>query len=402
MFASRLFILSIILGPGLAYGGVYLYHVIATALLPTLFVKKIHNKIYIISAIFIVLGSLALLIGGSNSEGLTHYILLLNFVYGTVLFISLNKRQKISIYFIQSLILAFLLNMCLGLLEVFTDFSLPISEVSREINVIFQNDENNIDLLKFLGSTPTGFWANPNNFALVCLLSIPIFSLINNHWARYIIILCAIFLIYMASARAAMLGVYLWLFLRSFSMMLRLKLSTILVIPFLISCIIVLNSSSIGIFPGKEQAIAIPDLSNSIDFSVSNSFSDRISNSILMLEVLFLNPLFGVGLGKTSTFIGGAALHNWWLELLVEFGLFSFLIFVIIFFKILFSLRRIYLDPQEQQDIRRFSRALFESFLIAVPGVLGISSGWYFLPFIVLIGSSICIISSYSSEAGRQ
>jgi len=140
----------------------------------------------------------------------------------------------------------------------------------------------------------------------------------------------------------------------------------------------------------------------SLNEAYSLSIRATIFNKILHPPAQLL--LFrGHGVGNTMNYLKGkiplniSNPHNWWLEILGDFGVFFLSLYFLFFFSLLRSLWRIMEKSKEKFDLF-ISSSCFLSLVGFMIASMGPSSIVYFIPHWILIGLSIITINLFQKK----
>ena len=219
--------------------------------------------------------------------------------------------------------------------------------------------------------TPVAMMYNPNDFATLLIVGTCI-SLIMFFLTKHIVfkvynilyVMCCGVLIFFADSRACLIGYALVFVLYVFLYFKNRFLKSSLIISILI----------IGI-------VLLPKL-QSFFFDVNMSESDDIRLSLIFdgFYILLLTAGLGTGFGQVSwwysnkhNFSGGVVLipHNFWIEILMTFGVVFFIAFIYLYFKQIKRLNTIRTTFKKKDE--RTLAAGFEIFLLVFI-IVGISS----------------------------
>ena len=223
---------------------------------------------------------------------------------------------------------------------------------------------------------PTSVFGNPNNFALFCIVgyynSLICRKIQGNIFVRsasLIVAFSSIILLLATESRACLIGFLSSLFaLGTLEVTQNFKWRKI--IPFIAVAVIFL-AISLG-SPENFQESILPLVA--IDFTGETEGSDFIRMNLILNGLAFLKEsgFLGVGAGNieyhmahNSLFFVGETtnIHNWWMEILVSFGVIVFLGYIIIYLKN-FVLLRHYALTTNDANTRYISQCLL-GFMIA-------------------------------------
>lgn len=333
------------------------------------------------------------------------YLILYTLVFYYVFILVINNNDieslKKTIYLLG---ICFTFSLIIGLLEAKTNFRLWGSPYVRRDFAGYNNTA-----YSFLMQQPTAFFHNPNNFATFILFGISfLMSFIlysKNNMIYYLLLILSFIVLFLSNSRANMIGVFLVLIVFSF---LRLrtnkKLQTYLAIILISAVLILIVVSSPTLLKitsegFKDMIISIKMLIK-FDFTKSSSGSSRF-REILIRDSLYIikNNPFGVGTGNTSYHLGvmqgtsNLNLHNWFLELCVDFGIPFFISYIGLYISIMKGLYRCMTSKNTDNDFKIIAAGCFFSHIGFIIGMVSPSGIVYFLPYWILIGISLSVIN---------
>ena len=276
-----------------------------------------------------------------------------------------EKKDFQILYNIWLYILGFLI--ILGFWEHLTGYHLPISVLFGEIGARFM----------FM---PTGVFHNPNDYATFLALSIPFSIGIIRYGRKKYLRFCglcsalgAFYLIVAASSRANIIAVLFGLaFILLFLLNFKRKIKAIITIGI---CIILLFM----FLPGPVQGFfsQITEELNSVASQAElRAGSVGVRMNLVRNGLLFLYSTvgFGVGAGNSEYYMAHFAQyntagilnpHNWWLEILINYGIFIFIGYVILYIGIIRNLWKIYRIKQIREE-----KMICEALLVSLVGFL--------------------------------
>jgi teichuronic acid biosynthesis protein TuaE len=224
---------------------------------------------------------------------------------------------------------------------------------------------------------PTGVFHNENNYATFLVLGIPfVISLFRDDdriLFRFLgieTVAGAIYLIVVTGSRANILAVLLELtiFLLLIDKKQRIKLIFTLLIC-LVILIIFLPNSMQGFFPTISRETSLTVSQTKLN---SGSLFQRINLIRNGIYFLFSKAGFGVGAGNFEYYMSNFAIYdtegyinptNWWLEILVNYGIFVFVGYIIFYLSIIWKLRKIY-----YKKLSRNEKIICEGLLVSLIG----------------------------------
>lgn len=276
-----------------------------------------------------------------------------------------------------------------GIWEVATGHHLPSSK-SNEL--FFDRD------------TPTCVFRNPNDFATVLTLCLPFAVTWMSHAKSLLqrilglgIILATLQLILETGSRANMIGVLLGAaFWFTFLLPARKKVATVLALGAAVILLAMLptvrlgdNIAEIGKELGTIDSENIETSGTSLNVRVN-----LISNSLRLVVDTFG---FGVGAGNieyriardyAENTLGIINVHNWWVEILANYGLFVFIGYVVFFLSLLLGLIKAHrrLTSVRQKRICEaliFGLVAFSVASTSSSSVMTLRPQWFFFAFVL-------------------
>lgn len=336
------------------------------------------------------------------------------FICSIVLTISLpiviTNQNKLEII-LYGLFAIFIFGIILGLFEFF-GFDLPYSPLSYDsLLKDIPNAENfsKEALLKQYGWGITSFFGNQNNFATYIVFWLP-FSILsifyfnkNLYKISFLILsLISIILLISIASRSAIIAFIISLPLLSFYIIKRNKtnkkayilLTSFFLILLFISLLGYWYVSNILSTIALEKLLAIT--SNSLGVG-------RMDLLLTSLKLFHQNPLYiliGFSAGNHNYYLQGLvirdllSLHNWWLEVFFDGGIFIFIGYNIFYFGILKNLYTI-IVKSKNKFICFLSESLFISFICFFITSITCSSVLFFTQLWINWGLSLTLINLY-------
>ncbi len=415
-------IISAFIGVAISYSNFYLFHFIFSIFLVVWMyqIKKneflldisIFKKNYVPTLVIFLIWYIFSLIWTPNLElGLKYIFYILCGLTVTLSFISFSINIKNLNKIFNLLSVFVLIEIIVGLIESFTTLRMPISSYSS-IAGFFGKEPVNFSEFDniFLYSNirpPTGFRWNTNDLAICMIISLPFFLCSKKKVVKLLGILSITTIIVMTASRAAFLAMLLVYFLYLF--LIKKRIGTLALITATSSVILW------GMFQlGESENPRINEIANSAEALVLFLSGELdIGGSIEWRRELVDNGLnafyhsYGLGLGAGGSvanqeIMGPVAgrftsMHNFWVELLVEGGIFiatmiSFWIISIILR--LFAISRTSLN----EILKYYSQSLFLSLIAFIPAAIAGSSTIYFFPMWIMFGFAISVILLSKSD----
>ena len=283
-----------------------------------------------------------------------------------IFFSTYHFRTKKDLQILYNLWLAvFGILILIGFWEHLTGYHLPVSGFFGETRTKFM----------FM---PTGIFYNPNDYSTFLTLSMP-FSIGIVHFGRkkYLrffglcSVLGAFYLIVVTGSRANMIAVLFELiFIFMFLLNLRRKFKLVITVGI---CIILLFMFLRGPVQGFFSQIGA-ELNSIVSQTESRTGSVGVRMNLVRNGLLFLYSTigFGVGAGNAEYYMtnfsqyytaGIINPHNWWLEILIDYGILVFVGYIIFYIGIIQNLWKIYRKKQTIEE-----KMICEALLVSLVG----------------------------------
>lgn len=297
-----------------------------------------------------------------------------------------NSKDLKRFYYLWLALLGCLL--LLGFWEHITGQHLPVSGYYGETRAEFM----------FI---PTGVSRNPNDYATYLALSIP-FVLVLIRYRRNIVtrsiglavLVASIYLLFETFSRANYLAVILeFAFLFTFLFKLKAKFRTIILGGLLVLALVTalpgLTQRITGTISEQVVSITSPD--------ALNSGSIRVRIELIKNSLVFLGRTagFGVGAGNAEYWMGNSPiydthgitnLHNWWGEILANYGILIFAGYVLSYLGLiarLYGIHRHLGDGTEKMICEALLVALVGFFLASISSssIMALKPHWFLFAF---------------------
>lgn len=426
-FLISLFFISAVIGVGISYSKVYLFHIMLAIILgysifnlfkagkdnwkdliqknesqPT----RLHYFFYIMLAWYLL--SLFWSINIQYSFIYLAYILLGSTLSLTIIYYNNSIARQINIF--KAISGAFIVEILFGLLEALTNFRLPISPYSSYVEYFGRNGNDfsqlSKEMLSYLNSMPTGFQWNPNDFATTMVIILPFFLFHRNKIIKIAGLVSIITLIVASSSKGNFLAAiliifgYLLLYNRK-TMKLTLLIVPILILTSYLSFGIIKNIENVKI---KEVVSTFNTLRMYLSDEEAGKGSIGVRQQLINngLDALKNSKGLGVGGGASKAVQeekGGVgskkiiSMHNFWVEILVESGILFTLVFLSWYVKACVTLYKNSFKA-ENEHLRYFSAATSLSMLGFTVAALSPSSVIYHLPMWLLFGFAVTTINN--------
>lgn len=355
---EKIVVISMAIGPGLSLSKIYLYHVMLIILLVYFLRKNINikykdikkNTILILIYIFIFFR----MFFSKNIKyaidyqiyltlGLSVYILTLYF---------LDKNSEITQKIIKNTVIA---SIIVSLFEIF--------KITRWYNSYYLVSDGR----------PAAFYGNMNDYAVLLVMVFPFIQIYKNKIKKIILSVILIYILLKCDSRAANLAFIL---------------EVILILYFNVKNKILLYIFGIffSIFSFKFILLKLKFLFDFFKFNSLEQDSIGVRQSIIKLLIMELSKIdvlfFGIGGGNTIVLLENAKIkvlsaHSFLLQLLVEYGIFIFILFGVFYIQLLIKNYKI-------------KTKYNQSILIALIGFLisvnSMSGAIYYFPMWILLG----------------
>ena len=387
-----LLIISAVLGYVVSYQKLYLFHVIAVIYYLAVFlglIKLSKRALKSISLFFIIFIYAAIsLIWAPNVINGVYYLFYLACGLTILIAITNYAQDREKLYFVFKVAGSMLLiNFFIGLLETTGYFRLPVSPYA--LSGTFSNAISGF-------SRPSGFNSNLNNFGFVFAITFPFLFL----YPKKIISILSLFLLvwftYKLQSKGFFLGILIF-FAAYF--VIEIKRKSILSILFfggLFSIIVgtVYLEEITSLFQGRIFAL-FGQLSRGMDLITSgdvvpgDSTSTRAYNYWLGIKSLLESYGLGIGVAGIFSLLEAqgnqiTSFHFFFLEGLVDLGVFFFVIIMVYYFRFVIRLFQTSNKQLPTKD-RYLLKASAYSLIILIPASIAPSSVIYILTLWVVL-----------------
>jgi len=415
---SDLFVFSCVVGVGISYGNLYLFHILFTIII-IFALRNLKFDNYIVDLSFfstryiymlpVFFGWYFLSIFWSINKLYTLQYLFYIFCGSgiTFIFIKNNNSQKKLKKVTNFIGKIFCVEIIFSLLESLTSFRLPISPFSNIVSFFGREPSLQPTLDSFalpsIIQPPTGFQWNPNDLAIAMLIIVPFFLFLKQNFLKLIAISSILIIIIMTSSRSVLLSVgllfiiYLIFYKKQIASVSLVILSTMIFF------------SQLEIMKDSENQ-QISDIANTFS-AIKNLINDEliIGQSLSIRKDLAANGInalkstYGLGVGGGGSIAvqeryGGVdgritSMHNFWLEILVDAGILFALIFFLWYGSLTFSLYKVG-QASKSKFSRYLGKSISLSMIIFVPASISASSVIYFFPMWLLFGFAISTLET--------
>lgn len=370
---EKILIFSMIVGSGLSFHKVYLYHIFMIfnlLIFIYLFINKKRLRITkkniknnFIFIIFFIYGFFNCFLAKDYTLVLKHqiYIICGISVFCTIKILLIKNYYQVFIIIKK----IFFFSCVIGFLEVFHIFRWFGSAYDLEI------------------SSPSVFWGNINNYATVLIMIFPFILFMKSSLKKLIILLVTIYLLIKCDSRANNIALIVEIFI--YAMLIFYKSNVYKKIILFLS-----EFFLIGLLKDKiiEKFYLIYELFTASSIRADSVGVRKIIIVNLLSELKKINVfLFGVGGGnsilihkiKGNTY-GILSNHSFFLELLVEYGIFVFILLGIYYLMLISKNLKVYLKTNNY-----INGSLFISLIGVSIGLNSMSGVIYFFPFWCLL-----------------
>lgn len=422
----NLLIISTILGyyihlPGAK--GIYLFHVIFSLYIMRLVLKTLKRGSIGLNTkglrnyyLFFLVWSIHIFVSIIWIESLEYYLqyLVIYYLMFILMFITVAENSTLSELRSSVNILSkmYLLTIFIGVLEFSTSFRLPGSPYTRDYSGIFGQH-----VINYIQTVPTAFFHNPNNFGTFITLGVAFlvsYLFYSNRTIvrlKYmILIVVSIIVLIFTDSRANYFAVILiflsmiliYLFKNNVIKNIKLSYKLLLMGVLAIALIFVLSRSSFNLPQQVDQMVGIFEWALSLDFTEGGgSITARTTIALDIIRLIAEKP-FGVGTGNVQFYLETYGTHsriinphNWWLELVADFGIFFLVIYVFFYISLIKQLFLYVIRKNNNDyDLQKIALGCLLAQISFIIGSVSPSSVVYFMPYWVLNGLSLATISA--------
>jgi teichuronic acid biosynthesis protein TuaE len=359
--------------------------------------NRIHTKkILLLFVFWIIYAFVSLLWVKSISQGVMDLIFLMMGIGIIFFMVFLTTRKKHFHYLYTLWILSFVIILGIGVINHLFKIHLPISRI-YSANPIYSY-------------IPTSVFVNENDFA--SFISLSVFFILSGilyfknillRIAGVLLILVSMYMLEVTSSRANILAVLIGLgFWFLFLTKTRLKIKLFFWSTLVAGIVSVLFFDKVeALFNAVFQMVSSLIVTSGTDETSTDIRINLLKNSMIFL----LNTFgFGVGTGNSDFFMKNYAeyptgnivnVHNWWIEILVNYGVVIFILYCLFYLYLLKELYVINKNITEQSVLKLFSVALLLAMVVFPLSSVSPSSQIALNYFWVLYGFVIAFINYY-------
>lgn len=400
-FIIMLFLISAVLGYVISIGKLYLFHIVTAFILVLILLGVVKVRVSTLRAvkypfIFLLYSTLTLLWTPNIVNGL-YYVFYLICGFSILFIVNNYVVGKVQLDFTYKVLtIFFLLNFLIGLLETTGYFRLPVPNraVSSEI----------------LGSRPTGFNDNLNNFGFVFLIIFPYLYIYPKKIIKYISLVVLLwFTIKLQSKGFLVASIFFFIFY----FLVNIEKKSFWYKTLFTAILIVILYSLIGFFfndtfSNNRAFSAFEQIERGMDLIRRGSSNPQDSTSVRsfmyyygFLELIKSHGL-GLGLAGIATVLAQNfnffvmdtdiySFHNFFLEMLIDLGIFPFLFIMYSYWKVISKNLKISKRSLDNK-MRYYSKASALSLLVAIPASISPSNIIYVFPFWLVLAFALSVI----------
>lgn len=301
-----------------------------------------------------------------SKEAAVRNIIFLFMGFSVILFSTYYFRRKKDLQILYNLWLAvFGILILIGFWEHLTGYHFPVSGYYNE-------------MWTYIMFRPTGVFHNPNDYGTFLALSIPFgFGIVRYGREKYLClfglcgILGAFYLIVATGSRANIIAVLFELiFIFIFILNLKRKLKLVITVGFCVILLFMFLPNPVQEF-FSQTTVELNSVLSQIKL-MAGSMGIRMNLVRNGLLFLYSTVGFGVGAGNAEYYMDHFARyntagilnpHNWWLEILINYGILVFVGYVIFYIELISNLWKAYHKKQIREE-----KIICEALLVSLVG----------------------------------
>lgn len=404
---------SVFTAPAFGYGNLYLFHIMGVISIVVLVREFSIGRLPPLGAsgrlllLFMVFLAISSVWGVPGITLVWLAISVFAFYIGYVTFAWLNTTSVETRFVENCVVIVTLIYSFVGVAEGVGLFRLPFSPYSDYIYLFgrdrgFHNDILNVTQLAYNFAKPTGFQGNPNTFGFLLICFLATYPLASSAYVRILIIVGSILGLFFIDSRSLLVVGVLALIVSAISYRDRLVIGLvaigILILSFsLLGSTLVESASRLSEFITNPSSV-IESTIYGYGFDLSGAYRHLIYQ--VQIDLWSQSPIFGEGLGKVegalfSYFQAETAPHNWLLYILACSGAVGFVLFIVWWCYVIFSL----VSPSASgiSQPRALRCAIGSLMLVSLLGSFAPSGIFYLLPLWALWG-----VASAVADQGRE
>ncbi len=414
----KLFFASAVVGVGVSYSSLYLFHLVYAGVFLFYFsgyLKGLNvshpTRYFQMIPLTLAWFFLSILWSWDRWASVIYEVYLL--IGGGIVFIAVNyaiTMQKQELVY-RSIAFVICFELIASLLECTGYFRLPISPYSSYVHYfgreIAYDQTLEQAVLSQVLNTPSGFGWNPNNLGGEMVAVLPFFIFLKRSWFRLLGIIGVPIVIILSGSRGSVLAMFLVLFVYNVFYVKKTFSYWMNVILWIFS----LGMLAIYFIDITFVFDAISALFEYVLFDSDSTDSIGIRQQLIHNGLEALKATYGLGVGggadtkvqllANNTFYGSASddhqvlsMHNFWAELLVNGGVLFFVAFVVWYVKLGYELFHISKNT-ENDRLKYFASSSSLALVGFSVAAISASSVIYYFPTWLLLGFSIATINNY-------
>lgn len=372
--------------------------------------KKMH-LFYIFMLLWLLWAGLSLIWAQDKAGTLRNIVLLfcnVNLMFFTPYYLGDQKGQK---YIVSAFLTVLVINIAVGIWEIFTGNHLSMSAANN--------------YAQYMKNTPTAFYRNPNDFATYLVVYLPIVyvafkysSKIKASIVLYAIFAASLYVMLPTHSRANYISLILfvvagialpWFKYRRKKAFESIHVRKKMILAFLTVLLFFTGVTNMLLPKFDKNNSVTKQIETITTVDENNSIGERINlikNGFKILNEKPWQYLIGVGAGNvekrmipySNTTSGLTNMHNWWMELLVNYGVIIFTAFLVFYIGILRKLYSIYMEPAQEKlgflaEALLISLILFPIAVVSPSSIMGMSSMW------AILAEALALINANNNEA---
>lgn len=410
---SFLGLVAALIGYAVSYHQIYLFHLVMGFLFfyYIAIYQRVNSLSYLIVKpvlIFISFSAVSLIWAPNLEIGLRN-IFYLFCGFFAVLFVANCSASSEEIFKITKLIIFIsLINFLIGFCETLGLFRLPMSPYSPYASYFGYAQTDMNDFYSYTVDTilkrPTGFNGNPNNFGFVFAIILPFIFLYNKYMKFIALFLLVWFNIYIQSRGLFLSSILFFVLLFLFDYKKNIKY-----LP--VGILVLALALSFFTFNLTEYRFSttIDSITTGLEMMKSGGGDTNSSTDIrsfiysLGFSSLLKQPFLGLGVGGIQSLLASMdfeiqSFHFYFLEILIDYGVVFYFIFLFFYLRLIVRLVRIYRKSVDK-NWRRISKSCAISLIIMPFASISPSSIVYILTAWVVLGLSLSLVKLYKYES---
>jgi teichuronic acid biosynthesis protein TuaE len=417
-----LLLISAVLGSGVSYSKVYLFHISAIILVVITIYKwrqkelnfcvDLPTSLHYPLMILFLWYCITFLWAPKTEYFLRSIFCIYNglFLFLTIVFFTTTPQKHAIVFRVLTWI--FVIEIIMSLLEVFTPFRMPVSSLSSLVGYFGRSSDllHNLDesVLKYTLSRPTGFHWNINDLATAMAIIYPFFLAFHKSIIKWVGIVAIITVIVATASRGALAAIILMTVFYYLFVDTRYR-KKIIVGMILIDTVGHLCQPSLAQSGNIRVSRFVTSIGNGVkvinEGKGENSLTIRRDLVRAGIKAFVETGGLGVGAGGSVILLKGergqASMHNLWIEVLAESGVVGFSLFVWWYGHVLYCLWKVQKLAHDLTS-KYYAKACLVSLIGFIVGAMVPSSVIYFFPMWLLFGFSVVTINRYQQTVNEK